>query len=157
MRLWLVVFLLNIAAAVRGDDLPPVPKRDDFPRDFVFGSSTSAYQVNNHPTAPPPTIKCVWFFIALQVERAAAEDGRTQSVWDIFAHIGLFFFPLLNQSCITFVRRNPEISDVQQEQAMETWPQTDITDTRYPSIVFKTSTLSPPVHKRKRNICIRQP
>ncbi|KAK9139343.1 hypothetical protein Scep_009024 [Stephania cephalantha] len=41
--------------------------RYDFPTNFVFGAGTSAYQV----------------------EGAAAEDGRTASVWDTFAHAGL--------------------------------------------------------------------
>lgn len=41
--------------------------RDDFPVDFVFGSGTSAYQV----------------------EGAAFEDGRTPSIWDTFAHSGI--------------------------------------------------------------------
>ncbi|XP_078159416.1 beta-glucosidase 22-like [Carex rostrata] len=40
--------------------------RSDFPSDFVFGSATSAYQV----------------------EGAAAEDGRSPSIWDTFAHAG---------------------------------------------------------------------
>ncbi|RYR70747.1 hypothetical protein Ahy_A02g005056 isoform D [Arachis hypogaea] len=38
--------------------------RDDFPHDFIFGSATTAYQV----------------------EGAANEDGRTPSIWDTFAH-----------------------------------------------------------------------
>nr|BAO04179.1 hypothetical protein [Delphinium grandiflorum] len=40
--------------------------RGDFPPEFVFGSGTSAYQV----------------------EGAAAEDGRTPSIWDTVAHSG---------------------------------------------------------------------
>uniref|UniRef100_A0A0E0N3Z8 4-hydroxy-7-methoxy-3-oxo-3,4-dihydro-2H-1,4-benzoxazin-2-yl glucosidebeta-D-glucosidase n=1 Tax=Oryza rufipogon TaxID=4529 RepID=A0A0E0N3Z8_ORYRU len=38
--------------------------RSDFPRDFVFGAATSAYQY----------------------EGAAAEDGRSPTIWDTFAH-----------------------------------------------------------------------
>ncbi|MCD9646175.1 hypothetical protein HAX54_035760 [Datura stramonium] len=40
--------------------------RHDFPHNFVFGSGSSAYQV----------------------EGAAFEDGRTPSIWDTFAHAG---------------------------------------------------------------------
>nr|KYP46692.1 Hydroxyisourate hydrolase [Cajanus cajan] len=40
--------------------------RDEFPPDFVFGASTSAYQV----------------------EGAANVDGRKPSIWDTFAHAG---------------------------------------------------------------------
>ncbi|KAK7339903.1 hypothetical protein VNO77_20589 [Canavalia gladiata] len=40
--------------------------RDEFPHDFVFGASTSAYQA----------------------EGAANEDGRKPSIWDTFAHAG---------------------------------------------------------------------
>uniref|UniRef100_A0A0D3EVD7 4-hydroxy-7-methoxy-3-oxo-3,4-dihydro-2H-1,4-benzoxazin-2-yl glucosidebeta-D-glucosidase n=1 Tax=Oryza barthii TaxID=65489 RepID=A0A0D3EVD7_9ORYZ len=40
--------------------------RSDFPRDFVFGAATSAYQY----------------------EGAAAEDGRSPTIWDTFAHEG---------------------------------------------------------------------
>ncbi|KAL7586005.1 hypothetical protein Lser_V15G41576 [Lactuca serriola] len=41
--------------------------RDDFPAEFVFGSGTSAYQV----------------------EGAALEDGRSFSIWDAYAHSGI--------------------------------------------------------------------
>ncbi|KAJ4969203.1 hypothetical protein NE237_015904 [Protea cynaroides] len=40
--------------------------REDFPSDFVFGSGSSAYQV----------------------EGAAFDDGRTPSIWDTFTHSG---------------------------------------------------------------------
>ncbi|RDX98303.1 Beta-glucosidase 11, partial [Mucuna pruriens] len=40
--------------------------RDEFPPDFVFGASSSAYQI----------------------EGAANEDGRKPSIWDTFAHAG---------------------------------------------------------------------
>ncbi|TKY52522.1 Hydroxyisourate hydrolase [Spatholobus suberectus] len=55
--------LLNLAVGVLGADHY---SRDDFPVDFVFGSGTSAYQV----------------------EGAAIEEGRTPSIWDTFAHAG---------------------------------------------------------------------
>ncbi|XP_024982320.1 beta-glucosidase 11-like isoform X2 [Cynara cardunculus var. scolymus] len=43
-------------------------QRDDFPAEFVFGSGTSAYQV----------------------EGAVLEDGRSFSIWDTFAHSGYY-------------------------------------------------------------------
>ncbi|XP_023771873.1 beta-glucosidase 11 isoform X2 [Lactuca sativa] len=43
-------------------------RRDDFPAEFVFGSGTSAYQV----------------------EGAVLEDGRSFSIWDTFAHSGYY-------------------------------------------------------------------
>ncbi|XP_047053039.1 beta-glucosidase 10-like isoform X2 [Lolium rigidum] len=64
MRLLRVVAPLLVAAAVGSAATSGEISRDDFPRSFVFGASTSAYQ---------------W-------EGAAAEDGRTPSVWDTFAH-----------------------------------------------------------------------
>ncbi|KAG2402922.1 Hydroxyisourate hydrolase [Vigna angularis] len=60
----LTFLLLNLALGrVVGAD---TYNRDDFPADFVFGSGTSAYQV----------------------EGAANEEGRSDSIWDTFAHAG---------------------------------------------------------------------
>ncbi|KAK7270206.1 hypothetical protein RIF29_23182 [Crotalaria pallida] len=61
--LMLTLLILNLARGVLSADKY---SRDDFPNDFVFGSGTSAYQV----------------------EGAANEDGRTPSIWDTFAHAG---------------------------------------------------------------------
>jgi beta-glucosidase len=63
------LLLLNLAVAVgvlssNNDD--DNYSRYDFPNESVFGSGTSAYQV----------------------EGAANEDGRTPSIWDTFAHAG---------------------------------------------------------------------
>ncbi|XP_050203980.1 beta-glucosidase 11-like [Mercurialis annua] len=55
--------LVFVAVSVLGADSY---SRQDFPSGFIFGSGTSAYQV----------------------EGAAGEDGRTPSVWDTFAHQG---------------------------------------------------------------------
>ncbi|TKY52525.1 Hydroxyisourate hydrolase [Spatholobus suberectus] len=57
----LIFLLVNLVVGVLCADNY---HRDDFPVDFVFGSGTSAYQV----------------------EGAANEDGRTPSIWDTFAH-----------------------------------------------------------------------
>ncbi|XP_044342917.1 beta-glucosidase 5 [Triticum aestivum] len=47
--------------------------RSDFPREFVFGAATSAYQPTRHATI---------------YEGAVAEDGRSPSIWDTFTHAG---------------------------------------------------------------------
>ncbi|KAE9611061.1 putative beta-glucosidase [Lupinus albus] len=57
-----VLVLMIMVLVPFGDAL----SRDDFPPHFLFGASTSAYQV----------------------EGAANEDGRKPSIWDTFAHAG---------------------------------------------------------------------
>ncbi|XP_017978296.1 PREDICTED: beta-glucosidase 11 isoform X2 [Theobroma cacao] len=59
----LIPVLLNLTVAVLSAD---TYSRYDFPPGFIFGSATSAYQV----------------------EGAASEDGRTPSIWDTFTHAG---------------------------------------------------------------------
>ncbi|EOX95068.1 Beta glucosidase 11 [Theobroma cacao] len=58
-----MIVMINLAVAVLCADKY---SRSDFPPGFVFGSATSAYQV----------------------EGAASEDGRAPSIWDTFAHAG---------------------------------------------------------------------
>ncbi|GLU16854.1 hypothetical protein SLE2022_332630 [Rubroshorea leprosula] len=60
---FLLITLLNLAVAVLSAN---EFTRYDFPHDFIFGSGTTAYQV----------------------EGAANEDGRTSSIWDTFCHAG---------------------------------------------------------------------
>ncbi|WVZ06486.1 hypothetical protein V8G54_019832 [Vigna mungo] len=65
MQLMLKVFaLVQISLLVALFPAAHALHRDEFPPEFVFGASTSAYQV----------------------EGAANEDGRKPSIWDTFAH-----------------------------------------------------------------------
>ncbi|XP_077240690.1 beta glucosidase 11 isoform X2 [Tasmannia lanceolata] len=67
MRVSSKFLLLSLLAEVCfGKYTPTKFSRNDFPSGFVFGAGTSAYQV----------------------EGAAAEDGRTPSIWDTFANSG---------------------------------------------------------------------
>lgn len=61
--LLLSILSFGVGAHVRGGD---DYSRSDFPDDFVFGSGTSAYQV----------------------EGAANKDGTTPSICDTFSHAG---------------------------------------------------------------------
>ncbi|KAL0793722.1 hypothetical protein Bca101_065099 [Brassica carinata] len=58
----LIVLACNEVIAKNNSSTPNL-KRSDFPKDFIFGSATSAYQV----------------------EGAAHEDGRGPSIWDTFS------------------------------------------------------------------------
>ncbi|EMS66147.1 Beta-glucosidase 3 [Triticum urartu] len=60
--------------------------RSDFPREFVFGAATSAYQPTRHATIVNPC-SLVCSRIGLY-EGAVAEDGRSPSIWDTFTHAG---------------------------------------------------------------------
>ncbi|KAH1242098.1 Beta-glucosidase 11 [Glycine max] len=66
MRLMLKVFAVIKLVLVIVHPSAHALSRDEFPPDFVFGASSSAYQV----------------------EGAANEDGRKPSIWDTFAHAG---------------------------------------------------------------------
>ncbi|XP_028771203.1 hydroxyisourate hydrolase [Neltuma alba] len=59
----LILMLLSFGEEVRSADNYTI---NDFPANFIFGSGSTAYQV----------------------EGAANEDGRTPSIWDTFAHAG---------------------------------------------------------------------
>ncbi|KAJ6816589.1 beta-glucosidase 11-like [Iris pallida] len=98
-KVWCVVLVVSIGLWWR--DLDQVSsneeeedlRRDDFPKEFVFGSGTSAYQVIHQNSVC--VCVCTRTYISsylmvggLQVEGAATEDGRTPSIWDTFARAG---------------------------------------------------------------------
>ncbi|KAJ8543295.1 hypothetical protein K7X08_005818 [Anisodus acutangulus] len=62
-------------------------RRTDFPDTFVFGSGSSAYQV----------------------EGAAFEDGRTASIWDTFAHAGEYGGATADVSCDAYHKYKEDV------------------------------------------------
>ncbi|BAH93116.1 Os05g0365700 [Oryza sativa Japonica Group] len=60
---WLLLLLLQGVSSLQF-------RREDFPDGFAFGAGTAAYQY----------------------EGAAAEDGRTPSIWDTYTHSGLSLY-----------------------------------------------------------------
>ncbi|MCD7468043.1 hypothetical protein HAX54_005830 [Datura stramonium] len=61
----MALVLLLVVVVFGGDDFL---SRKDFPASMVFGSASSAYQV----------------------EGAALQDGRTPTIWDTFSHAGAY-------------------------------------------------------------------
>ncbi|MCE2055124.1 Beta-glucosidase 11 [Datura stramonium] len=62
-------------------------RRTDFPDTFVFGSGSSAYQV----------------------EGAAFEDGRMPSIWDTFAHAGIYGGANADVSCDAYHKYKEDV------------------------------------------------
>ncbi|KAF3580482.1 hypothetical protein DY000_02034723 [Brassica cretica] len=63
LSLLVLIVLASNEVLAKKNSLTPKLRRSDFPEDFVFGSATSAYQI----------------------EGAAHEDGRGPSIWDTFS------------------------------------------------------------------------
>ncbi|KAL5983314.1 hypothetical protein ACLOJK_017398 [Asimina triloba] len=73
----LMLFATTLAVSAR-ENLRPI-NRSYFPPGFLFGTSSSAYQVGRFVSFPDVSR-------SLSVEGAAEEDGRGPSIWDVFTH-----------------------------------------------------------------------
>ncbi|XP_009594034.1 beta-glucosidase 11 [Nicotiana tabacum] len=78
-----VMMLVSPVLVFGGDDF----SRTDFPDTFVFGSGSSAYQV----------------------EGAAFEDGRTPTIWDTFAHAGEYGGATADVSCDAYHKYKEDV------------------------------------------------
>ncbi|PHT38650.1 Beta-glucosidase 1 [Capsicum baccatum] len=80
----IVAVVADLPVGVSGvDDV----RRTDFPDTFVFGAGSSAYQV----------------------EGAAFEDGRTPSIWDTFAHAGIYGGANADVSCDAYHKYKEDV------------------------------------------------
>ncbi|GLT53492.1 hypothetical protein SLA2020_267580 [Shorea laevis] len=85
LKLCFSLFLLiNLAAVILAADRFC---RDDFPQGFVFGSGSSAYQI----------------------EGAADQDGRAPSIWDTFAHDGKMHGDNADVACDEYHRYKEDV------------------------------------------------
>lgn len=94
MSLLSVLFLLLVSSmmASQSNAKPSKITRSQFPKDFFFGTASSAYQVSSRRIWKLLKKKCKnglllrAFWRLMQYEGAAREGGRGPSIWDTFTH-----------------------------------------------------------------------